>query len=87
MDLAINIIFENEFWLVVDKPCSIPVHPCGNFKYNSLIWLLKLQLKDNIKPVNRLDWQTSGIVVFAKSEKNISQPTKKVYFARVKDNF
>jgi 23S rRNA-/tRNA-specific pseudouridylate synthase len=35
-----KIIHEDINLIVVDKPSSMPVHPCGNFKYNSLQWIL-----------------------------------------------
>lgn len=31
-----EILFENDRVLAVNKPSSVPVHPCGNFKFNSL---------------------------------------------------
>lgn len=56
LDLPIKVILDNDDLLVVDKPSSIPVHPCGNFKYNSLSMLLELEHNyKNIKPVHRLD--------------------------------
>ena len=32
----IKILHEDENYLVLDKPCSIPMHPCGKYRYNSL---------------------------------------------------
>jgi lysosomal alpha-mannosidase len=32
----IRILHDDEDYLVVDKPCSIPMHPCGKYRYNSL---------------------------------------------------
>jgi hypothetical protein len=32
----IKILHEDADYLVVDKPCSIPMHPCGKYRYNSL---------------------------------------------------
>jgi 23S rRNA-/tRNA-specific pseudouridylate synthase len=31
-----QVILENQRFLFVNKPASMPVHPCGNFKLNSL---------------------------------------------------
>ena len=39
-DQKIKIIKEDEDWLVVDKPASIPVHPCGRYRHNSVIFIL-----------------------------------------------
>lgn len=91
-----EILFENDALIAVNKPSSVPVHPCGNFKFNSLQYLLEfcLKLKD-LKTVHRLDRQTSGIVFFAKSgassnefrEALIGDKVSKVYYARVQGDF
>lgn len=36
----IKIIYDDENYVVVDKPCSIPIHPCGKYRYNSLSIIL-----------------------------------------------
>jgi hypothetical protein len=36
----IKIIQDDENYLVVDKPCSLPMHPCGKYRYNSLAIIL-----------------------------------------------
>lgn len=48
--------------LVVSKPCSIPTHPCGAYRHNSLHSIL-LHLFPELKSlhvVHRLDRLTSG---------------------------
>lgn len=53
----IDILSEDDLFIVVSKPSSMPVHPCGNFKYNSLIKLLEREYaKYNLKCVHWLDW-------------------------------
>src|SRR6218665_1316229 len=34
------ILVNNEEFLVVDKPSSIPIHPCGRYRHNSLLYIL-----------------------------------------------
>lgn len=34
------ILVNDEEYLVVDKPASIPIHPCGRYRHNSLIYIL-----------------------------------------------
>jgi tRNA pseudouridine synthase 8/2,5-diamino-6-(5-phospho-D-ribitylamino)-pyrimidin-4(3H)-one deaminase len=36
----IKVIYEDDDYVVVDKPCSIPIHPCGKFRYNTLSIIL-----------------------------------------------
>lgn len=71
MDL--NIVFEDETMLLVNKPAGIPVHPSMSHFENSLsngvqAYFQKNKLLTKIRPVNRLDKDTSGLVIFAKNE-------------------
>lgn len=71
MDL--NIIFEDDWLLVVNKPAGIAIHPSVLHYSDSLcngirFYFDKIGLKKKIRPVNRLDLNTSGLVVFAKCE-------------------
>lgn len=71
MDL--DILYEDEAYLVVNKPAGIPVHPSMEHYEDSLSNGIKyyfntIGLVKKIRPVNRLDKDTSGIVVFAKNE-------------------
>ena len=71
MDL--EIIYEDDAYIVLNKPAGIPVHPSTEHYTDSLSNGLKyyfesIGLKRKIRPVNRLDKNTSGLVVFAKNE-------------------
>jgi RluA family pseudouridine synthase len=62
-----SIIYEDEHLLVVDKPSNLPVHPSGRFYGNTLVNMLK-EKYPQLRIINRLDRQTSGIIIFAKDE-------------------
>ena len=71
MDL--NIVYEDEALLILNKPAGIPVHPSILHYTNSLsngvkYYFDSINLKKKIRPVNRLDRNTSGIVIFAKNQ-------------------
>ncbi len=71
--IQLNILYEDEYLLIVDKPANIPVHPSVLHYEDSLsngvkAYYDKINLRKKIRPVNRLDKDTSGIVVFAKNE-------------------
>ena len=56
----IKILADLDDFLVVNKPSSIPVHPCGNFHYNSLSKILEVEKKHKapggfLGTVHRLD--------------------------------
>lgn len=71
--MNLDIIYEDEFMLILNKPAGIAIHPsCMHFD-NSLSNGVKyyfdtIHLKKKIRPVNRLDKDTSGLVIFAKNE-------------------
>lgn len=71
MDL--DIIYEDEAYIVVNKPAGIPIHPSMEHYEDSLsngvkYYFDKISLKKKIRPINRLDRNTSGLVIFAKNE-------------------
>ena len=92
----LDIVFQDENYLVVDKPSSWPVHVCGGYNFNTLqrILLDDYKFKD-IKILHRLDKQTSGIVIFARNKESAdifrnklhTEDIQKIYFARVKGSF
>ena len=72
-NIPLNIIYEDDYLLVLNKPANIAVHPSILHFDNSLsngvkFYFDKLGLKKKIRIVNRLDRNTSGIVIFAKNE-------------------
>ena len=73
IEMPLNIIYEDEAYIVVNKPAGIPVHPSMDHYADSLsngiaFYFNQIGLKKKIRPVNRLDKDTSGIVIFAKNE-------------------
>lgn len=71
MDL--NILYEDDCFLILNKSYNMPVHPSILHYDNSLSNGVKyyfdlIGLKKKIRPVNRLDRDTTGIVIFAKNE-------------------
>ena len=68
----IKIVYEDETLLVVDKPATLPIHPCGGYNFNSLLEILAHWKPDSfgtgkLFTVHRLDRLTSGLVLIAKS--------------------
>lgn len=71
--MNLDIVYENEWLLVVNKPAGIAVHPSILHYEDSLsngikFYFDSISLEKKIRPVNRLDKNTSGLVVFAKCE-------------------
>ena len=71
--MELNIIYEDECFLILNKPVGIAVHPSISHYTDSLangvkFYFESIGLKRKIRPINRLDLNTSGLVIFAKNE-------------------
>lgn len=63
----LDILYEDEHILVVDKPSGLPVLPCAFYLENTLLNLGKVKYGKSFAPVHRLDRGTSGIVMCGKT--------------------
>lgn len=92
-EMDLNICYEDEDILVLDKPPGIVVHPTTSHHNGTLAngvarYFEKIGLNSFIRPVNRLDKDTSGLVIFAKRPfmqyyMQIVKPMSKMYIAVV----
>lgn len=69
-NITLDILYEDEYLLAVNKPAGMVVHPSSYHLNGTLANGVKYYLNNNkkIRPINRLDRDTSGIVLFAKNE-------------------
>ncbi len=87
-----RIVYEDDDILVIDKPGNLCVHPSGPF-YQNTLWYLLRQNYPHIHFVNRLDRETSGLLLAAKSPeaaRKIAETdavSNKTYLAIVHGNF
>lgn len=70
-EIPLNIVYEDEDIIVINKPAGMPIHPSMNNYTNSmangLAWYYEKQGKPFIfRCCNRLDRDTSGLTVVAK---------------------
>lgn len=89
-DLSYRIIHEDEKVLVIDKPGNLCMHPAGPF-FKHTLWHLLCTRYGAIHFVNRLDRETSGLLLAAKdaaTAKKLSKAvTLKKYLAIVHGDF
>jgi len=65
----IPVIYEDEYYVIVDKPPKLLVHRTGLSRDKIfLLQELRNQLGYHIHPVHRLDRPTSGLIIFAKNK-------------------
>ncbi|XP_054284310.1 pseudouridylate synthase RPUSD2-like isoform X1 [Macrosteles quadrilineatus] len=92
----IAIVHMDEDVVVVNKPASIPVHPCGRYRHNTVVFILakEYHLK-NLRTIHRLDRLTSGLLLFGRTPKKARQmehqirnrQVQKEYICRVEGEF
>lgn len=71
VNAAIVVLYEDEAMFVVAKPAPLPVHPCGRFNRNTLTYILNKAIPERkLRPVHRLDANTTGVQVFAKTKED-----------------
>ena len=69
----LDIIYEDDYMLIINKEAGFPIHP-SNMHHDDTIsnfikyYFVTNNIKRKIRPVNRLDKDTSGITIFAKSD-------------------
>ena len=72
VDKPLDILYEDEYLLIVNKPYNMPTHPSSDNYDNTLSNIVASYLKKqnikNIHIVTRLDKNTTGICIFAKNE-------------------
>lgn len=99
----VKVIDETDDLIILDKPGTLPIHPCGGYHLNSLTSILEGGETATIPDlgqkkyfnIHRLDRLTSGLVILAKSTavaKHWSQcirqrDCQKYYLARVRGKF
>ncbi|CAL1282567.1 unnamed protein product [Larinioides sclopetarius] len=84
----INIIHSDEEFVVVDKPPSIPIHPCGRYRHNCLLFILAKDYSLNeLYSVHRLDRLTSGLLVFTKTIKKSQEINEQIRDRKVKKEY
>ncbi|PVV02633.1 hypothetical protein BB560_002910 [Smittium megazygosporum] len=94
--LSLAKLSESCWFLGIEKPVGIPVHPTGKFNFNSLLEILKHEYGiHNIFISNRLDRLVSGVMVVPTSRKAAqifarqleSNLVNKTYICRILGDF
>ena len=92
VDPTYTILYEDDHIIAVNKSGNLPTHPAGKYFHNTLTMLLWQHIGIQCMPLNRLDRETSGVVVLAKSGRIASaflqypETIAKTYYAIVIGN-
>ncbi len=86
LTLSDRLIFQNEDFLVLDKPAGLPTHPTlDNYLENAKV-MLENELGIPIYVTHRLDVATQGLLLMAKS-KNAQAQINKLFSKRKVEKF
>ncbi|CAN0906040.1 RNA pseudouridine synthase 7 [Linum grandiflorum] len=68
MACNISVLQEEPDVVTISKPATVPVHPCGQYRKNTVVGIL--QAEHNLAPllpIHRLDRLVSGLLILAKN--------------------
>ena len=90
-EVPVKVIYEDAFAIVLEKPPHLAVHPTLNYPYDTLAngyaaWAAQHGESPVFRPVNRIDKDTSGLVLAAKhayAAPLLAQNVEKLYYAIV----
>ena len=85
-NIKLDIVYEDEYLAVINKPQNMVVHPAGKLKTGTLVNALLYHFKSlsgingDFRPgiVHRLDKDTSGLIVVAKDDKTHLELQKQI---------
>lgn len=64
----VSILQKEPDVLTVCKPASVPVHPCGQYRKNTVVGILQAELDlAPLFPIHRLDRLVSGLLILARN--------------------
>jgi RluA family pseudouridine synthase len=69
VDFRYEVLHRDETVLAVAKSGNIPVHAGGKYICNTLITRLREDFGEGLRPAHRLDRETSGVIVLARTRK------------------
>lgn len=86
---TLDIAYEDKYFLIVNKPPFMPVHPVKQHQSDTLANIVSFYCCNNgesytFRAINRLDKDTSGLVIIAKDRfcaNALKGKTQKTYFA------
>ena len=85
-NIKLEVVYEDEFLAVINKPQGMVVHPAGKLRSGTLVNALMYHFKNlskingDFRPgiVHRLDKDTSGLIVIAKDDKTHVELQKQI---------
>ena len=77
-NIPLDIIFENDDFFIINKPGNIPMHKGTGHKFGLSEIFKEIYGNNNINFANRLDYETSGLVIGCKTMKFLRYISEKI---------
>lgn len=92
VELPFQIVYEDDCMLIADKPSGMPVHPSYNHRNDSLAnavayYYRKKGIIAMFRAVNRLDRDTSGLVIIAKNRMTANRLCESIAAGEIKKEY
>lgn len=85
VSLPLDIVYEDDYIIVLNKPANMPVHPTHGHGTDTLANAVAAYMPNvAFRPINRLDRDTTGLVLAAKdsfSAVRLQESAEKLYYA------
>lgn len=86
-DISLDIVYEDDEILVVNKPSDMPTHPSINHYEGTLANAVMHKFKDTkfvFRAINRLDADTTGLVIIAKNQYSANELNRQIRNREIK---
>eukprot|EP01091_Cochliopodium_minus_P017723 TRINITY_DN69_c4_g1_i1.p1 TRINITY_DN69_c4_g1~~TRINITY_DN69_c4_g1_i1.p1 ORF type:complete len:432 (-),score=113.73 TRINITY_DN69_c4_g1_i1:23-1318(-) len=88
LNKQIKIVHQDESLLVIDKPPSMPIHPCGRYRHNCVMFVLAHEKGfKKLFPCHRLDRLTSGVCLLPTTREMAQKFTKMIMSHSVQKHY
>ncbi|KAL3697118.1 hypothetical protein R1sor_011194 [Riccia sorocarpa] len=85
---SVTVLEEGPDVITVNKPASVPVHPCGQYRKNTVIGILQAERKTGqLFPIHRLDRLVSGLLILARNSRTADKFRQEIEGGRVTKNY
>ncbi|MDV3205149.1 MAG: RluA family pseudouridine synthase [Weeping tea tree witches'-broom phytoplasma] len=92
LPLNLEIVYEDDYLAVINKPYDLVVHPSPNYRgvtlvnglLSQIIGFNKLPQNDRMGIIHRLDKDTTGLIIVGKTEESISKTQKLLQARKIK---
>lgn len=89
-DIPIDVIYEDEYILAVNKPKAMPTHPSYKHHNDTLANAVMYRYRDKpftFRAITRLDEDTSGVVLIARDANTAQKLSKQMAYGKIQKQY